>query len=241
MLFLGAGASSAMNLPTLHRLTEQIRNKYGDPFKGIDIALRQNSGRIIYPKEELDLEIFLTILESFVNPWNAIHELGPFGVYLYKLLEHKELIDKIQRSKTEIRNIKRKSLQMINLVLRKPDLKKAKKLYDELFSIGDLNGKIRNAVGKSVYNIFDYVTTTNYDLVLESYARGNDKRSMYITNRGFKGIPGETTDYLDLPSLRNEPRNVYYLKLHGSLDWWERDAKNIEFALPLIRQSYDEN
>lgn len=229
MIFLGAGASKAVNLPTLHGLTEQIRNKYSDPFKEIDIVLKQNNGRITYPNEELDLEIFLTILDSLIDPWSTIHELGPFGVYLYKLLEHKELIDKIKRSKIEIRNIKIKSLQMIDRVLRKPDLIKAKKLYDELFSIGNLNGNIKNAIGFTTYNIFDHVATTNYDLVLESYARGNenDARTLYITNRGFKKIPGETTEHLDLPSLRNESLNVHYLKLHGSLDWWERDDKKI--------------
>ena len=136
MLFLGAGASKAVNLPALHGLTEQIRRKYNDPFKEIDIALKRNNDRITYPTEELDLEIFLTILD----PWNTIHELGPFGVYLYKLLEHK---DKIKKSKREIRNIKIKSIGLIDQLLRKPNLKKATKLYDELFSIGDMNGQIK--------------------------------------------------------------------------------------------------
>ena len=137
MLFLGAGASKAVNLPALHGLTEQIRRKYNDPFKEIDIALKRNNDRITYPTEELDLEIFLTILD----PWNTIHELGPFGVYLYKLLEHKDLIDKIKKSKREIRNIKIKSIGLIDQLLRKANLKKATKLYDELFSIGDMNGQ----------------------------------------------------------------------------------------------------
>ena len=54
-------------------------------------------------------------------------------------------------------------------VLRKPDLKKAKRLYDELLSI---RANIKNAAGQNAHNVFDYVATTNYDLVLESYARG---------------------------------------------------------------------
>jgi hypothetical protein len=77
VLFLGAGASKAVNLPTLQDLTEQIRNKYGDPFKESHRMLKQSNDRITYSDEELDLEILLTILDSLVDPWNAIRELGP--------------------------------------------------------------------------------------------------------------------------------------------------------------------
>jgi hypothetical protein len=82
--------------------------------------LKQSNDRITYSDEELDLEILLTILDSLVDPWNAIRELGPFGIYLYKLLEHKELVERLKRSKKEIQNIKTKSILMIDRILRKP-------------------------------------------------------------------------------------------------------------------------
>ena len=103
MLFLGAGASMAVKLPTLNGLTKLIREKYSDPFREIERVLNRKSGTISYPVEELDLEIFLTILDSMADPRKAIHELGPLAVYLYKLIERKSLIDTIVKPEEEIK------------------------------------------------------------------------------------------------------------------------------------------
>jgi hypothetical protein len=222
MLFLGAGASRAVDLPTLCGLTKLIRETYSDPFKEVERILNQNSDTISYPVEELDLEIFLTILDSMVDPPKVIYELGPLAVYLYKLIQRKNSIDWIVKSEKEIRDLKNNSVQLMDEVLRHPDRNKAKELYDELLS---MSANIKNAAGQNTHNIFDHVATTNYDLVLESYARGTDRR-FYLTNRGFKQIPGETNQYLELDSLLFQ-KNVYYLKLHGSLDWWARDDGRI--------------
>lgn len=78
-----------------------------------------------------------------------------------------------------------------------------------------------NATGGKVNHIFDYIATTNYDLVVETYANENENRSHYSIQRGFKVIPKGIGSYLDLPSLRQNFPN--YLKLHGSIDWWKRD------------------
>lgn len=59
VLFVGARASKAVSLQTLHGLTRQICKKYGDPFKEIHGMLKQSKNRITYPDEELDLEILL--------------------------------------------------------------------------------------------------------------------------------------------------------------------------------------
>jgi hypothetical protein len=197
MLFLGAGASRAVDLPTLCGLTKLIRETYSDPFKEVERILNQNSDTISYPVEELDLEIFLTILDSMVDPPKVIYELGPLAVYLYKLIQRKNSIDGIVKSEKEIRDLKNNSVQLMDEVLRHPDRNKAKELYDELLS---MSANIKNAAGQNTHNIFDHVATTNYDLVLESYARGTDRR-FYLTNRGFKQIPGETNPYLELDSL----------------------------------------
>jgi len=71
------------------------------------------------------------------------------------------------------------------------------------------------------------VATTNYDLTLESYARGKGDRHTYLTYRGFKKIEYEEAQELDLNLLRSGSKNIHYLKLHGSLDWWVRDDKKI--------------
>jgi hypothetical protein len=230
MLFLGAGASKAVGLPDLHDLTNKIRKETDDPFKNIERILKQSTDKIKYTDEELDLEIFLTILDSLADPLNAIPDLGPFATYLYKLLENKEAIDKIKIGKEEARNLKEKSVRYTAEILDVYDEKKAESLYDELFSISNtLQNEIKNAQGTVVYNIFDHIATTNYDLVIETYARtAGDNKSIYLENRGFQNIKGENTaQYLDLQYLRDSATNVNYLKLHGSLDWWKRDDRKI--------------
>jgi hypothetical protein len=133
MLFLGAGASKAVGLPDLHDLTNKIRKETDDPFKNIERILKQSTDKIKYTDEELDLEIFLTILDSLADPLNAIPDLGPFATYLYKLLENKEAIDKIKIGKEEARNLKEKSVRYTAEILDVYDEKKAESLYDELF------------------------------------------------------------------------------------------------------------
>jgi SIR2-like domain len=227
VLFLGAGASKAVELPDLYDLTKKIRRETDDPFEEIERVLKQPKGRIKYPHKELDLEIFLTILDSLADPLNAIPELSPFATYLYKLLENKKAIDKIKIQKERARDLKEKSVKLTSDILDTFNREKAKSLYDKLFSIGDLNGEIKNAIGQTVHNIFNYIATTNYDLVIESCVKGHPTNSIYLTHRGFKTIEGETTQYLDLPWLRENASMVHYLNLHGSLDWWKRDDGKI--------------
>ena len=83
-------------------------------------------------------------------------------------------------------------------------MKQAKRLYDDLFGINGSNIEIMNADGGRVYNIFDHVATTNYDLVLENYSNESPERNYYSTQRGFKEIPKGIGYYLDLPSLRQQ-------------------------------------
>ncbi len=40
-------------------------------------------------------------------------------------------------------------------------------------------------------------------------------------------IPSEEAKSLDLAYLRTRSKDIHYLKLHGSLDWWERSDKKI--------------
>jgi hypothetical protein len=231
MLFLGAGASRAFGLPDLRLLTEQIRAQLpDDPFKEIEqllVGCNDLNDLVFYSKDELDLEIFLTVLDALVDPETSISDLGPFGIYLCKLFARRELVERIKWSAEQVQEIRAITNEGIDKLLRNPNLQRVKKLYDELFSIGDLNGNIKDSNGGGVHNIFYHVATTNYDLALESYARGNEERYIYLTHRGFKKIDYEEAQCLDLNLLRSGSKDIYYLKLHGSLDWWVRDDQKI--------------
>lgn len=143
------------------------------------------------------------------------------------MLEHKDLVNSIKRSAGEINELKSTTLKQIANLLGNPNSKKAKDRYDELFSLNNQGLTKKNANGTTVYNIFDHIVTTNYDLALERYARGHPFWSMFLTDRGFQKIPSEETKFLDLVYLRTNFKDIHYLKLHGSLDWWERDDKKI--------------
>ena len=91
----------------------------------------------------------MTILGALVDPYNTIKDLGPFGIYLYKLLERKEILERIKKALGEIRQLKARINNLIDGLLRNPDLHRVKVLYDELFSIGDLDGKIKDANGNT--------------------------------------------------------------------------------------------
>jgi len=103
-------------------------------------------------------------------------------------LEKKEGIDKIKISNEEAHDLKEKLVRCIAEILDFYDEKKAKSLYDELFSIGNtLHNEIKNAQGTVVSHIFDHIATTNYDRVMETYARtAGDNKSIYLENRGFR-------------------------------------------------------
>ena len=116
ILFLGAGASKAVGLPTLPELTQEIRKTFDDPFGQIDKLLRQPSG-IDYPENELDLEIYMTIIDSLAEPKLSILELGPFAVYLYNLVENKGGISRLLNSQ-DIRTLKKNSIELMNRTLR---------------------------------------------------------------------------------------------------------------------------
>ena len=116
MLFLGAGASKAVGLPTLHGLTQKIRGRdsdIDDRFEEIDNIVKGSENDIGYQVGELDLEVYFTILDSLVEPAKSIYDLGPFAVYLYKLLKNKQATNRLKISRKEIQKFKKKSLKII--------------------------------------------------------------------------------------------------------------------------------
>lgn len=129
MLFLGAGASKAVGLPTLHELTQKIRVRDPDidkRFNEIDNVVRGSENGIGYQEGELDLEVYFTILNSLVEPANSIYDFGPFAVYLYKSLKNKQSINGVKISNKEIQKFKKKSLRIIANSLKNPNLNKTR-------------------------------------------------------------------------------------------------------------------
>ena len=139
MLFLGAGASRAFGLPDLRMLTEEIKTQLpNEPFKEIEqilVGSNDLNDVVFYSKDELDLEIFLTVLDALVDPQTSISNLGPFGIYLCKLFGRRELVERIKRSAEQVQEIRTITNDGIDKLLRNPNLQDVKKLYDGSDSI----------------------------------------------------------------------------------------------------------
>lgn len=139
MLFLGAGASRAFGLPDLRMLTEEIKTQLpNEPFKEIEqilVGSNDLNDLVFYSKDELDLEIFLTVLDALVDPQTSISNLGPFGIYLCKLFGRRELVERIKRSAEQVQEIRTITNDGIDKLLRNPNLQDVKKLYDGSDSI----------------------------------------------------------------------------------------------------------
>jgi hypothetical protein len=52
----------------------------------------------------------------------------------------------------------------------------------------------------------------------------------FVTSRGFKSIVGGIP-VLDIAGIREGEQNPSYVKLHGSIDWWQNDSGQIIASL----------
>jgi hypothetical protein len=70
-------------------------------------------------------------------------------------------------------------------------------------------------------------------MVLELFFHNRSKNGVPVPNfdrRGFKQENG--IRYLDLSGIINEQNKPEYVKLHGSIDWWQNESGNIVESYP---------
>lgn len=111
--------------------------------------------------------------------------------------------------------------------------RRALELYDEIYDIPIRNDhQFPKAIGGSASSVFSFVATVNYDLVLEIYGTQTRVAGVpkFYANRGFKGTLGDVP-VLDIAGIRQGDRNPDYIKLHGSIDWWQNDSGQIIASL----------
>jgi SIR2-like domain len=250
VLFLGAGASKAVDIDDLSGLTIKVNNKiertyaqYHDLSKHIvDTLVKANkSSKFFFNKREIDIEVLFSVLNALTNHTSKLKDLGPYAIYIDQLRKKKLPYEGFTSDRIEkIRSIVE---EVITESCTKFSHDKAIKCYRDLFECEkELRHRYVNALGNlSRISIFTPVVTTNYDLVLEELR--DDLEQEFST--GFKKESEERESYLQIEEIMRceiPQHNLQYLKLHGSINWWirDRDKKVVQrdSATSLTREKY---
>jgi selenophosphate synthase len=132
VLFLGAGASKTVDIGDLKDLTNKVRG-YGKLLDHIQDTLKKaNIDSRFFNQGETDLEVIFSILNSRIDPVDALKNLGPYSIYINELREQSELpyADQLQ-NKEEMDNLKETIEKVIVSQCNKFKLDKATKYYDD--------------------------------------------------------------------------------------------------------------
>lgn len=230
ILFLGAGASRAFEIPT----TKEFITVFEEEIKNEDsMEDFYNKIKIKYT-EEFDLEILLTVLDDLrKDEINLLRTISPYTTQLLlnnpKLLEsenRKEIAGKLfLRVKETI--VKKCMAPVENL------MEKIIKTYDVFFN--DLIVSMRGII--SSYQSGDKeasypgnlkIFTTNYDTCIEAYL--NKRRIEF--DKGLASRHGN--QIFDINSYGNYDVRIGLFKLHGSIDLFRTLDGNMIYHPPSV-------
>ena len=233
MLFLGAGASRAFNLPDLNEITGIIMKnisqcKSYDKIIKLKNILDQEYNNTVKSNNGVDIEILLTVLNIInsedhtviTNPFRLLfqnlnkNEIGKLDVN-----EFNEFKDKVATTFIENLKINSKNKKLVDKITNS---------YNELLNISMLPT-----------DIFSIIVTTNYDNTIEVFAENTttDKFKDYLKFRGFESYYGGVSRFY---IHQNPGMGIRFLKLHGSLDWWVNESQT-EITLNESGESYGKN
>jgi SIR2-like domain len=228
MLFLGAGASKAFNLPDLSEITNHIMKniqscKSYEKISKLKKMLDDEYKIVSNSNNGIDIEILLTVLNT-INSVNEINIANPLKLLIQHInidnlgkleySEFNEFKDKVATTFIDNLRIASDNRKLINQITE---------YYTKLLSTEYLQ-----------FNIFQTIVTTNYDNVIEIFARNTSNQNFkkYLKYRGFSDDT--------LPEFilhKNTNYTPSFLKLHGSLDWWLNESKT-EITLSESNESY---
>jgi hypothetical protein len=239
MLFLGAGASKPMGIDDLSGVTSKVKESVSPNIRAIIEQLEGvfKENKDLIGNFKVDIEVLLTIFNCLHNRKHMLSELGPFALLMHYFVENIEQFRRLYITGEEFQAFKEAVLSTLSYTITKynqnRDLKlQARQLYDEIYNMAIKNNHIfPNATGGNATPLFNFVTTVNYDLVLEIYGRQTEVPGVpkFFTNRGFideSGIP-----VLNISGIREGSIVPQYIKLHGSIDWWLTDQQKVVSTL----------
>ena len=221
MVFLGAGASAALGMPTSKAFPKYIQEKHGWNTKNlcsICADYLQSMGKREYTSEEIDAEDlrdWLVIMENTTESLaraksDSVPPLSKFPG------DPQQAFTWVNHARKEFEKIIRETYKGVS---EKEAYRHYHTLLRRLFNFG-----------LSVLPIF----TTNYDLVLESYA-GHHSHPIKLVDGSSPGHSSAEPPKLDttlFDTSRNTLNTVLFFKLHGSTTWFKHEEKNEVILLP---------
>lgn len=221
-LFLGAGASAFIRHPTAKGLMESLRNRVRDDEAG---SMGEATKRIIECYD--DIEKLYDGIDRMLGMRDAVHDdtrhdapnIRPIIRTLYDGDDSfKATLDELESLKSVIHDILLESFKDVG------DIK----------SIASMYGMVRRVIKDDESDGLQ-VFTTNYDGVIEEYAR----------ETGFEIINGfeyrRTMDHVWVGEweARTNKKPLYLTKLHGSVSWYKDDDGNLREAKDVTQRPAD--
>ena len=185
-----------------------------------DTLENANRDNRFFNQGEIDIEVIFSVLNGLAHPTKALKDLGPYAIYVDELgRKPVSPYSNSLQNEQEINRIRSIVGEVITSSCNNFDEEKATRYYHDLFEFEETfkQGRTR---------LFSHTVTTNYDLVFERCA----KKNWDIPARtGFRRDPNTEENHLPLQKIilgegQYHDKEIEYLKLHGSINWWIRDS-----------------
>ncbi len=220
MLFLGAGASAALDIPTSKEFPKFIEVRHHWDTKKLRAVCAdhlRSIGRGDYRPEQIDSEDLRDWLVSMERTTESLSRIKGSVPPLSKFSGDPS------GSFTYVKGIRQKFDEIIRQTYKEVPQKLAYQHYHILLQ------RLWNC-SLSILPIF----TTNYDLVLESYAEYHRSDINFVDgrspSRSSAGLVKLDTTLFD--TSLNTLNTVLFFKLHGSTTWFKHEEKNEVILLP---------
>lgn len=218
LIFLGAGISSAFDVPTMSGfypvLREKLKESFGDLLEEIISVLETNNRRV-------DLESIYTVVNDFEIA-SSPDQINPAVLYRYSEQLQNEL-GKVSPKGARMKNL-REGIDRLIIQYCTPKKESYSKIFD-VFSA--LIQKYAESMQKQSIEILTsnqvHFFTTNYDTCLEAFfeiARYRLRNDAIQLNTGTIGA----TRYWSPYRFRDKASIPWLVKLHGSIDLYETDV-----------------
>lgn len=225
MIFLGAGASKELGVPTLQEFSKLFIDKLIDSGYQNEINLINKSLNEF--GLSIDFEAIYSILESMTDPYHAVQNLGPVAAYYSKsasdLPKKKDFNDMLEVARKIIYDKcfldKNKETKIISQYDSLFDAVKEQNINDQFIFNGKETTKPLDAI----------IATTNYDMSLETYfmSKGIEYNDGYMRKNENTIIKDFDFNRVFDP-FRDDRVGRYkhiLIKLHGSIWQFERENK----------------
>jgi len=218
MIFLGAGASKPLGVPTLQELSkiviEELKNRGHSKLLG-EIESCFNEFNLT-----MDFEHLYSVIEGLNDPIESVKRLGGMATFFVKYKKNLP-----QKYDFDSLLLDLKNIIYDNCVLNIEKVKKLNELYDPLFDILSKNFNILQSntiIGNNDRGpepLTKYIVTTNYDMSMELYLNIKERKFIDgydLTNNTYI----KRFNRILFDSLCDPHRSIgeiVLIKLHGSI------------------------